>query len=510
MTGRTVRQTDTCRYASVTARETVSSRKSAASPRSRRRAAGHGSVRAIEDGTQRRKRPLRTPERHRAQAARSRQQVPGSHLRARPRAQSLSLDHARTRAPARAASPPTPRSSSSPSAGTVAQHAHPRDPAPPVQAANPPRRLPGTRRRRDGHGATSRSCSSAVPTACATQRRHRSTRSCTASSMRVDPSNIPNHIDVDVTTLAMGQSLHVSDLTLPAGLKVLEDDGRDGLRRRAAAHEVEATPVSRKAPRAPRRAVAEPELIRKTKPEDAEDEEAALRAHSRAVAHPDAAAASRRRRPMKVIVGLGNPGREYERTRHNVGWWVVDHLADVWHFDGWQKRRGSRAPRAGGSARMQRAAREAADVHEPERRGARAVRCGARSGAPPRPARARGRRGDPGRDVALSRRGIDAAATTGSRASRSRSARASTRGLRVGIRDRRAGRLRMPLEDFVLGAIRGATRRRDADALAEAHRGGGAVDARGRHGGRCTCTDARAAVKQQTISRKNSHIGVAC
>ncbi len=41
--------------------------------------------------------------------------------------------------------------------------------------------------------------------------------------------------------------------------------------------------------------------------------------------------------PMKVILGLGNPGKEYERTRHNVGWWVVDHLADVWHFDGWRK-----------------------------------------------------------------------------------------------------------------------------------------------------------------------------
>ncbi len=40
---------------------------------------------------------------------------------------------------------------------------------------------------------------------------------------------------------------------------------------------------------------------------------------------------------MKVIVGLGNPGKEYENTRHNVGWWVVDHLADVWHADGWRK-----------------------------------------------------------------------------------------------------------------------------------------------------------------------------
>jgi PTH1 family peptidyl-tRNA hydrolase len=40
---------------------------------------------------------------------------------------------------------------------------------------------------------------------------------------------------------------------------------------------------------------------------------------------------------VKVIAGLGNPGREYAGTRHNVGWWVVDHLADVWRFDNWKK-----------------------------------------------------------------------------------------------------------------------------------------------------------------------------
>jgi len=40
---------------------------------------------------------------------------------------------------------------------------------------------------------------------------------------------------------------------------------------------------------------------------------------------------------MKIVLGLGNPGPEYGRSRHNVGWWEVDHLADVWRFDGWRK-----------------------------------------------------------------------------------------------------------------------------------------------------------------------------
>lgn len=36
---------------------------------------------------------------------------------------------------------------------------------------------------------------------------------------------------------------------------------------------------------------------------------------------------------MKLIVGLGNPGQEYEKTRHNVGWQVLDAFARKFRID---------------------------------------------------------------------------------------------------------------------------------------------------------------------------------
>ena len=78
----------------------------------------------------------------------------------------------------------------------------------------------------------------------------------------VDPSSIPNHIDVNVEHLAMGHSLHIRDLELPKGVEVLSEEGATICAVIAPRAAVEAAAVEPGAP--------EPELIRKAK----EDEDA--------------------------------------------------------------------------------------------------------------------------------------------------------------------------------------------------------------------------------------------
>jgi large subunit ribosomal protein L25 len=80
--------------------------------------------------------------------------------------------------------------------------------------------------------------------------------------LRLDPSSIPDHIDVDVTPLTVGHSFHIRDLKLPEGVTVLDDPNATicvvsaPKTEAAAAEGAEGT------------GAPEPELIRKAKPDE--------------------------------------------------------------------------------------------------------------------------------------------------------------------------------------------------------------------------------------------------
>jgi len=82
--------------------------------------------------------------------------------------------------------------------------------------------------------------------------------------VEVDPANIPNHIEVDVTKMVIGSSLHVSDITLPEGVEVIAEEDASVAVVSAPRAAVEAAATEEAA------AGAEPEVIRAKKPEEEE------------------------------------------------------------------------------------------------------------------------------------------------------------------------------------------------------------------------------------------------
>jgi large subunit ribosomal protein L25 len=80
----------------------------------------------------------------------------------------------------------------------------------------------------------------------------------------VDPSSIPPHINVDVTPLTIGHSIHAGEITLPDGVELLTD--ADATVCVCGAPKVSDEPVAAAAEG--EAVVAEPELIRKPKDED--------------------------------------------------------------------------------------------------------------------------------------------------------------------------------------------------------------------------------------------------
>lgn len=83
----------------------------------------------------------------------------------------------------------------------------------------------------------------------------------------VDPTNMPSHIAVDVTELAIGHSVHVGEITVPQGITVLTDPEDTIAVVAAPKAEVETPPAGVEA-----EAPAEPELIRRPKEGEGEGE----------------------------------------------------------------------------------------------------------------------------------------------------------------------------------------------------------------------------------------------
>jgi len=91
--------------------------------------------------------------------------------------------------------------------------------------------------------------------------------------IEVDPSNIPDHVEYDVTNMVIGDSVHISDLKVPEGVEVIDDPETSVAVLAAPRAVIEETPAVAEAVEGEAGAVAEPEVIGRGK-ED-EDEEGA-------------------------------------------------------------------------------------------------------------------------------------------------------------------------------------------------------------------------------------------
>ncbi len=89
--------------------------------------------------------------------------------------------------------------------------------------------------------------------------------------IEVDPSNIPDHVELDVTNMVIGDSFHVSDIKLPEGVEVQNDPETSVAVVAAPRAVIEEAPAAEAVEGAPE-AAAEPEVIGKG-PADEEGEE---------------------------------------------------------------------------------------------------------------------------------------------------------------------------------------------------------------------------------------------